>query len=194
MDREKAAVLGISVSEIFTTLQANLGSLYINDFNLHGKVYRVIIQAEARNRDTIDDIRSIYIRSDQNEMVPMSTLVDIKPILGPLAINRYNQFKSASLQGSPAVGRSTGEAILALEEVAQTALPDGYGIEWTGTSQQEQEAADFVLIIFTMAILFAYLFLVAVQEIYIPIASLENVLLLQAHHSLSPAHQCALDR
>ncbi|MEH6579248.1 MAG: multidrug efflux RND transporter permease subunit [Amphritea sp.] len=164
VDREKAEILGISVSEIFTTLQANLGSLYINDFNLYGKVYRVIIQAEAKSRDSIDDIRSINVRNSKGDMVSMSTLVDIKPILGPLAINRYNQFKSASLQGSPAAGRSTGEAIIALEEVAKTALPDGYGIEWTGTSQQEQEAGGYVLMIFTMAILFAYLFLVAQYE------------------------------
>ena len=164
VDRDKAETLGVSISEIFRTLQANLGSLYINDFNLFGKVYRVVIQAEADQRNSIDDIDRIHVRNASGEMVPLSTLVDVEPTLGPQSITRYNQLKSAGLNGSAADGRSTGEAIAALESVAAEALPDGYGIEWTGTSSQELEAAGLVVIIFALALIFAYLFLVAQYE------------------------------
>ena len=164
VDRDKAETLGVEISEIFRTLQANLGSLYINDFNLYGKVYRVTIQAEADQRDSIDDIDRIHVRNTAGDMVPLSTLVEVEPILGPLNITRYNQLKSASISGSPADGKSTGEAIVALEAVAAEALPDGFGIEWTGTTAQELEAGGLVAIIFALALIFAYLFLVAQYE------------------------------
>ncbi len=164
VDRDKAETLGVEISEIFRTLQANLGSLYINDFNLFGKVYRVVIQAEADQRNSIDDIDRIHVRNATGDMVPLSTLIDVEPILGPQSITRYNQLKSAGINGSAADGRSTGEAIAALESVAAEALPDGFGIEWTGTSSQELEAAGLVAIIFALALIFAYLFLVAQYE------------------------------
>jgi hydrophobe/amphiphile efflux-1 (HAE1) family protein len=164
VDRDKAETLGVEISEIFRTLQANLGSLYINDFNLFGKVYRVVIQAEADQRNSIDDIDRIHVRNASGDMVPLSTLVDVEPILGPQSITRYNQLKSAGLNGSAADGKSTGEAITALEEVAAEALPDGFGVEWTGTSAQELEAGGLVVIIFALALVFAYLFLVAQYE------------------------------
>ena len=164
VDRDKAETLGVEISEIFRTLQANLGSLYINDFNLFGKVYRVVIQAEADQRNSIDDIDRIHVRNASGDMVPLSTLVDVEPILGPQSITRYNQLKSAGLNGSAADGKSTGEAIAALEEVAAEALPDGFGVEWTGTSAQELEAGGLVVIIFALALVFAYLFLVAQYE------------------------------
>ena len=178
VDRDKAQTLGIQVSEIFSTLQANLGSVYINDFNLFGKVYRVMIQAEANNRDEVEDIGRIHVRNAGGDMVPLNTLVDIKPILGPLAINRYNQFKSAALQGSPAPGFSTGDAIAALEAVADKALPNGYDIEWTGTSQQERQAGGLVVFIFALALGFAYLFLVAQYESWsIPLSVITSVVI-----------------
>lgn len=178
VDREKAETLGISVSDIFTTLQANLGSLYINDFNLYGKVYRVMIQAESEYRNSIDDIGRLHVRNAAGEMVPLQALINVEPILGPLSIVRYNQFKSASIQGSPADGYSSGEAIAALENIAATALPDGYRIEWTGTSQQELEAGGLVVIIFALALLFAYLFLVAQYESWnIPLSVITSVVI-----------------
>ena len=177
VDREKAETLGIPVSEIFATLQANLGGLYINDFNLYGKVYRVMIQAEAQDRQKIEDISRIHVRNSAGEMVPLRTLVEIEPILGPLAITRYNQLKSAALQGSPGSGHSTGEAIAALEQIAKTALPEGYAIEWTGTSQQELEAGGLVVFIFALAVLFAYLFLVAQYESWnLPLSVMTSVI------------------
>ncbi|WP_020590805.1 efflux RND transporter permease subunit [Kiloniella laminariae] len=164
VDREKAKVLGIEIADIFSTLQTNLGSSYINDFNLYGKVYRVQIQAEAKYRNSIDDIGRIHVKNANGDMVPLRSLVEIKPILGPLSVARYNQFSSASLSGSPATGYSTGDAITALERAAAQALPDGYGLEWTGTSKQEQEAGGYIAIIFSLALVFAYLFLVAQYE------------------------------
>ncbi len=178
VDRDKAETLGLEIADIFQTLQANLGSLYINDFNLFGKVYRVTIQAEADQRDTIDDIDRIHVRNDQGDMVPLSTLVEVEPALGPLTITRYNQLKSASINGTPADGKSSGEAIRALEDVAAEALPDGYGIEWTGTAAQELEAGDLVAVIFALALIFAYLFLVAQYESWmLPLSVVSSVLI-----------------
>ena len=164
VDRDKAEVLGISVSEVFAILQASLGSSYINDFNLFGKVYRVIIQAESGHRDAVEDIGRLHVRNAAGDMIPLRALVDVKPILGPLSIVRYNQFQSAAITGSNGEGFSTGEAIAAMEAVAAQALPDGYRIEWTGTSQQELEAGGFIAVIFALALVFAYLFLVAQYE------------------------------
>ena len=176
VDRDKAETLGVEISAIFQTLQANLGSLYINDFNLYGKVYRVVIQAEAEQRNSIDDIDRIHVRNAAGDMVPLSTLVDVEPILGPLSISRYNQLKSAAVNGSAAEGRSTGEAIAALEAVAAEALPNGFGIEWTGTSAQELEAGGLVVIIFALALVFAYLFLVAQYESWLlPLSVVSSV-------------------
>jgi multidrug efflux pump subunit AcrB len=127
-------------------------------------LYRVMVQVEASDRDALDDINRLHVRNSDGEMVPLRTLIDIRPILGPLSIARYNQFPSASISGSPASGYSTGDAIAAIEEIAVTALPDGYGQQWTGTAQQELEAGGLVVLIFGLALVFAYLFLVAQYE------------------------------
>lgn len=164
IDRDKAETLGISIQEIFSTLQSNFGSSYINDFNLYGKVYRVMIQAEAEYRQSITDLSRINVRNTNNDMVPLESLVEVTPILGPQLIDRYNMRKSATIQGNPGAGFSSGDALIAFEEVAQDALPDGYAIEWTGTAVQEQEAGGYVILIFSLAFIFAYLFLVAQYE------------------------------
>ena len=164
VDREKAQVLGISLSEIFSTLQANFGSAYINDFNLNGKIYRVKIQAEAEYRSAIEDINRLYIRNSGGEMVPLRTLVNVRPILGPLNIKRYNQFQSANINTALTPGVSTGEAIGAIEKAAAEKLPQGYRLTWTGTALQELEAGALVAGIFALALAFAYLFLVAQYE------------------------------
>ncbi len=164
VDRDKAQALGIPVSDIFKTLQANLGSLYVNDFNLFGRVYRVIIQAEAPDRSSVEDINRINIRNAEGEMVPIRTLVDIKPILGPASISRYNLFAAAAINGEAAPGRSSGEAIAAMEALARDTLPDGYATEWTGTTYQEIKAGGTAAMIFALALVFVYLFLVAQYE------------------------------
>lgn len=164
VDRDKAQVLGVPLDHIFSTLQANFGSRYINDFNLYGKTYQVRIQAESRFRSTIEDINRLYVRNSSDDMVPLRSLVSVKPILGPLSIKRYNQFQSANINATPATGISTGEAIPAMERLAAEALPDGYALSWTGTALQEQEAGALILAIFSLALVFAYLFLVAQYE------------------------------
>ena len=165
IDRDKAEALGVPVAEIFSVLQASLGSSYVNDFNLFGKVYRVIIQAEARYRNTVEDIGRLHVRNAAGDMIPLRALVaDVETILGPLSISRYNQVQAAALSGSNRGGFSTGEAIRALEAVAGRVLPEGYAIEWTGTSRQELEAGGLVVVVFALALVFAYLFLVAQYE------------------------------
>ncbi len=178
VDRDRAQILGISLSEIFTTLQANFGSSYINDFNLYGKVYRVKIQAESSFRSRIDDIDRLFVRNNKGEMVPLRAIVSVKPILGPLSIKRYNQFQSASITASPAADISTGAAIAAMERAAADALPAGYRLTWTGTAKQEQEASALVAAIFGLAIVFAYLFLVAQYESWtIPLSVILSIVI-----------------
>ena len=178
IDRDKALTLGISIQEIFSTLQSNFGSSYINDFNLYGKVYRVMIQAEAEYRQSITDLSRINIRNSNNDMVPLESLVEVTPILGPQLIDRYNMRKAATIQGNPGAGFSSGDALVAFEEVAQDALPQGYAIEWTGTAVQEQEAGGYVVLIFSLAFIFAYLFLVAQYESWTaPVAVILSVVI-----------------
>ncbi|WP_424933844.1 efflux RND transporter permease subunit [Amaricoccus macauensis] len=177
LDREKAKTLDVNVSEVFGTLQAYLGSYYVNDFNMFGRVYKVMMQADSGYRDTVDDIGKLYVRSNGGEMVPMSTLVTVDNILGPMSLNRFNMFRAASVTANPAPGYSTGSAIAALEEVASDALPPGYAFEWTGSAVQEQEAGGLVALILGLAVIFAYLFLVAQYESWtMPIAILLTVI------------------
>ncbi|MFY0661982.1 MAG: multidrug efflux RND transporter permease subunit [Shimia sp.] len=164
LDREKAKSLNVSISDVFTTLQGYMGSIYVNDFNLFGRVYRVMIQADGEFRSQVEDINALYVRSQTGEMVPMGTLVTVRNELGPVALNRYNMFRAATVTGVPKEGLSTGDAIRVLEEEAANALPPGYSFEWTGTAQQQQSGSGLVVIILIMAVVFAYLFLVAQYE------------------------------
>jgi HAE1 family hydrophobic/amphiphilic exporter-1 len=164
VDRQKAEILGIPLAAIFGVLQANLGSLYVNNFSTFGRNYKVIIQAESRFRDRVQDVGRLHVRSRSGEMVPLSTLVSVSTVAGPEVLRRYNLFRSASVSGGPAPGNATGDAIRAVERVAGENLPQGFGFEWTGTTLQEIEAAGLTAIIFALALLFAYLFLVAQYE------------------------------
>jgi HAE1 family hydrophobic/amphiphilic exporter-1 len=164
LDREKAKSLNVSIADVFTTLQGYMGSIYVNDFNLFGRVYRVMIQADGEFRSQVEDINALYVRSQSGEMVPMGTLVTVRNELGPVALNRYNMFRSATVTGVPKEGLSTGDAIRVLEEEAVNALPPGFAYEWTGTAQQQQAAGGLVVLILIMAVVFGYLFLVAQYE------------------------------
>jgi len=164
LDREKAEALGVSVSDIFTALQANLGSMFVNNFILGSKTYWVILAADAPYRKTLDDIGSIYVRGSSDDMIPLSTLVETEPIVGTEAVTRYNLLRSATVQGLTTIGHSTGQGIEAFEQIAAETLPKGYSIEWTGVSLQEIEAGSFVIYIFLLAFVFAYLCLVALYE------------------------------
>jgi hydrophobic/amphiphilic exporter-1 (mainly G- bacteria), HAE1 family len=164
VDRQKAKKLGIPLTDIFNTLQTYLGSIYVNDFNKFGKVYKVYIQAAAKYRDKVDRIYSLYTRNKDGGMVPLRTLVTAKTILGPEVIDHYNMFASATINGEAAPGYSSGQAIDVMEKIAKETFPEGMTYSWTGTAYQEILAGNMVMIIFSLAIVFIYLFLVAQYE------------------------------
>ena len=171
VDRQKAKNLGVSLNEIFLTLQAQMGSLYVNDFNKFGQTYKVIMQAESSYRSDLSDLGHFYVKSAQGEMVPLSTLVRTRPVLGPDVAQRYNLYRAASVRVNVAPGYSSGEAMQALEKLAADVLPAGYRIEWTGMAYQQREAGSTAIFAYTLALIFVYLFLVAQYESWsIPIA------------------------
>ena len=176
VDREKAQALGVQVSDVYNALQTTLGGFYVNDFNRFGRTWQVNVQAEAKDRDQVEDLWRIHVRSADGAMVPLRSLASVRFQLGPQAINRYNNYRSVAIQGSPAPGYSSGGALSAMASVADNTLPPGFSFAWSGISLQEQEAAGQTPIILALAVLFAYLFLVALYESWtIPIAVLLSV-------------------
>lgn len=163
IDRNKAKAQGVALSDIFLTLQAQLGSLYINDFNQFSRTYRVIMQAESRFRQNPTDLQHYYVLNDEGAMVPLTTLAKLEPILGPTSLTHFNLYRSASISGQPAAGYASGDAIQAMQELAEQ-LPTGYVYEWAGQSKQEIEAGNMAPILFGLAVVFVYLFLVAQYE------------------------------
>jgi len=176
VDRVQAQALGVPVGDVYRTLQTQLGSLYVNDFNKFGRVFRVIVQAEQSFRSSQQDVGRLYVKSGTGAMVPLNTLVSLVPKVGPESINRFNMYRAISINGEPAPGRSSGEAMTAVREIAARTLPRGMQIEWSGMSYQEQEAGSQGPILFLMALLFSYLFLVAQYESWsVPAAVLLSV-------------------
>ena len=173
VNRDKVQTLQVPMSELFATLQAQLGSTYINDFNKFGRTWRVMAQAEGDFRNDPSDILRLFVRNKQGEMVPVATLAEVEPKTGPQVVSRYNLFRSADISGGPAPGFSSGQAIAAMEQTAEETLPAGFGYEWTSMSYQEIQAAGQAPAIFGLALLFVYLFLVAQYESWsIPFAVL----------------------
>jgi HAE1 family hydrophobic/amphiphilic exporter-1 len=176
LDRDKAQTLGVQIADVFAAMQATLGSYYVNDFNVFGRTWQVNVQGEADFRRQVDDIFRIQVRNAQGQMVPMRSLASVRVVLGPQSIQRYNGFRSVTINGGPAPGFSTGDALAAMEQLSATTLPTGYGYEWTGTALQEKEAAGKTTIVLGLAVLFAYLFLVALYESWnVPIPVLLSV-------------------
>ena len=176
IDRDKVQTLGIQLSDVFSALQATLGGYYVNDLNLFGRTWQLNIQGEEGDRDSIEDIYRIHVRNRDGAMVPLRSFAEVRTIIGPQAIVRYNNYRSVTINGSPAPGISSGQAIAAMERLAATTLPQGYGYEWTGTALQEIQAAGQTTMILGLAILFAYLFLVALYESWtIPVPVLLSV-------------------
>jgi HAE1 family hydrophobic/amphiphilic exporter-1 len=164
VDREKARSLGVQINDIFSALQASLGGAFVNDFNRFGRLYRVFVQAEADFRQKPEDIGQFYVRSrTTNAMIPLSTLVKVKPDAGTELTVRYNLFRSAEISGQAAPGYSSGQALKALEEVAAEVLPRELGIEFTGLSFQEKNAPNPVPT-FVLAVVFVFLLLAALYE------------------------------
>ncbi len=164
IDRDKAKSLQVPLTSIFTTMQTQLGSAYVNDFSMFGQTYRVMMQAAPEFRTELMDVAQLYARSSKGEMVPLSTLIDIQPTLGADVGTRYNLYRSAILRASAAPGVASGEAMAELERLAAEALPSGYQIEWTGMSYQEAKAGNQAIIAFALAMVFIFLFLVAQYE------------------------------
>jgi multidrug efflux pump len=176
LDRDKVQTLGVGVADVFNALQTVLGGFYTNDFNLFGRTWQVNVQGEGADRDEVPDIFRIHVRNRDGNMVPLRSLADVKLILGPQTIGRYNNYRSVTLMGGPAEGVSSGEALAAMEAVSAKTLPDGYTFEWTGTALQEKQAAGQTAMILGLAVLFAYLFLVALYESWtIPVPVLLSV-------------------
>jgi multidrug efflux pump subunit AcrB len=176
IDREKAQALGLNMSDVFTALQATLGGIYINDFNLYGRVWQVNLEGEAFDRSDIPSLWQIYVRNKTGGMVPLRSIADVAIRLGPQVISRYNNYRSVTINGSPAPGVSSGQALAAMANVSAHTLPAGYAYEWTGTAFQEVAAAGQTGTILALAILFAYLFLVGLYESWvIPIPVLLSV-------------------
>ncbi len=176
IDREKAQALGVDIADIFTALQATLGGTYINNFNLYGRTWQVNLQADAVDRRDFSSIWQIYVRNKTNTMVPMAALASMRTIVGPQVITRYNNYRSVTVNGSPAPGVSSGGALAAMAALSEKTLPPGYTYEWTGTAYQEHEASGQTGVILALALLFAFLFLVALYESWIiPIPVLMSV-------------------
>ena len=176
IDRARAQALGLNMSDVFTALQATLGGIYVNNFNLYGRTWQVNIQGDAANRGDISDIWQIYVRNGTGEMVPIRSIASLKIVTGPQVITRYNNYRSVTVNGSPAAGVSSGTALAAMTEISNATLPAGYSFEWTGTAYQEHEATGQTGTILALAVLFAYLFLVALYESWtIPIPVLLSV-------------------
>ena len=176
IDRAKAQALGLNMSDVFTALQATLGGFYVNNFNLFGRTWQVNVQGEAKDRADISALWQIYIRNAKNEMVPLRSIATAKIVQGPQVISRYNNYRSITINGAPAAGVSSGTAMAAMQEISKKTLPAGYSYEWTGTAFQEQQAAGQTGIILGLALLFAYLFLVALYESWtIPVVVLLSV-------------------
>jgi hydrophobe/amphiphile efflux-1 (HAE1) family protein len=164
LDRNKAKLLGLNLPDVFNTLQIYLGSLYVNDFNLFGRTFRVTLQADKDARANASDLSRLYVRNNTGGMVPLSTLGDLKPIVGPETVPHYNNYASALINGGPAPGSSSGQAVAAMERAAATVLPRDFGFEWTGITFQELKAGSIASIVFTLAIVFVFLILAAQYE------------------------------
>ncbi len=181
VDRTKARALGVPISDVFASLQIFLGSLYVNDFNAFGRVYRVQLQAEPGYRATPSDIARLYVRSQpgpngqSGQMVPLSTLVTVRPITGPDTISHYNLYRSAEIAGDTAPGASSGQALAVMEELARR-LPRGMAYEWTGLAFQEIEAGTWAAFVFALSTLFVFLVLAAQYESWlVPLAVILSV-------------------
>jgi len=176
IDRDKAQALGVPLAELFGTLQAVLGGAYVNDFTLFGRTWQVAMQGDPEDRRSIGDILRIHVRNAEGGMVQIRSLAEVRIEEAPQSITRFNNSRAATVLGAGAPGVSSGQALVAMEEVAKATLPPGYGFAWSDISFQEKRAAGQVGAILAMAVLFAYLFLVGLYESWtIPVPVLLSV-------------------
>ncbi|MFL6656771.1 MAG: efflux RND transporter permease subunit, partial [Massilia sp.] len=164
VDRVKAKQLGVPLATIYQTLQINLGSLYVNDFNQFGRTYQVRVQADAQFRSQADQIAQLKVRSDKGEMIPLSSLMRVKDSYGPDRVQRYNGYVSADINGGAAPGVSSGQAQAALEKIAAEVLPKGVSFEWTDLTYQEILSGNTMVLVFPLCVLLVFLVLAAQYE------------------------------
>ena len=173
IDYEKALAQSVDLNELYSTLSSMLGTYYVNDFNKYDRVFKVEIQAESDFRNTAGDLSGIYVKNANGVMVPILSIVSLEQTIGTASISRYNLYKSVQIQGQQASGKSSGDAMSAMENVAKRVLPSDMTFDWSGTSAQEREASGQTVLIVALALIFVYLFLVALYESYtIPVAVL----------------------
>jgi hydrophobe/amphiphile efflux-1 (HAE1) family protein len=176
IDRDKAQALGLSITDIFSALQATLGGIYVNDFNLYGRSWQVLVQGEAADRTDLSAVWRIFVRSNTGAMVPLRSVATARTVLGPQTISRFNNYPAITVTGSPGAGISSGDALAAMAQISARTLPSGYSFDWSGTSYQEVRSSGQTGAILALAVLFAYLFLVALYESWvIPIPVLLSV-------------------
>lgn len=194
VDREKVKKLGASISDVYGTLSTLMGSTYVNDFNLYGRNFRVMAQADTSYRTAISDFSKYFVRNSQGDMIPLSSLVTTKVVESASLISHFNIFRSIEINGSPKPGFSSGQAIDALREVAAQTLPAGYGYEFSGMSREEIKAGNTIVTIFSISIIFVFLFLAALYESWsvpfsvlfaVPIGALGSIVTLTFLPSLS---------
>ena len=173
LDREKAKTYGVSISDVFDTMQSTFGELYVNDFNKQGRTFRVQLQSEADFRSRPEDIRNVYVRAQSGEMIPLTALVAVKQGTGPEIVVRYNILPAVKTVGGPAPGYSSGQAIAAMEQLAHETLSDDYGLAWTGAAFQEKQTGGTSALVFVFALVMVFLILAAQYERWnLPIAVL----------------------
>jgi HAE1 family hydrophobic/amphiphilic exporter-1 len=194
VDKEKAKKLGVNVAEVYGTLSTMLGSSYVNDFNLYGRNFRVVAQADSMYRSSIDELSKYYVRNSQGGMVSLGSLVTTSVVESPSLISHYNIYRAIEINGTPNAGFSSGQAITALKEVAAQTLPAGYGYEFSGLSREEVQAGGSSLMIFGISIVFVFLFLAALYESWsipfsvlfaVPIGAFGSILTLTLIPSIS---------
>ena len=173
VDRDKVKMLGVPMSDVFSTMKAYTGSVYVNDFNMFNRVYRVYLQAEAPYREHRDNISLYFVRGSNGDMIPLTALGTTQYTTGPGSIKRFNMFSTAVIRGTAAQGYSSGQAMEVMEQLARKHLPDNIGIEWSGLSFQEKQAGGQTGLILALVFVFVFLFLAALYESWsIPVAVL----------------------
>ena len=164
LNRDRVKALGVPVSAVYTTMQATFGAYYVNDFTLFGRTYRVTLESEAPFRETPEDLRHVFVRSDTGEMIPLDALLSVERVAGPDMLERFNVFPAAKLMGNPAPGFSSGEALAAMEQLVADTLGTDYALAWTGSAYQERAASGTSAVAFGFGLLMVFLILAAQYE------------------------------
>jgi HAE1 family hydrophobic/amphiphilic exporter-1 len=176
VDRNRTKTYGVPLQSVFNTLQANLGSAYVNDFNLFGRTWKVQVQADQQFRSQVSDIQRLEVRNANGDMIPIGSLAQVRDTVGPQVVTRFNMFPAASITGVPAPGRSSGQAVAEMERLAAQTLPPQMGFQWSGVTFQQIAAGNLAPFIFSLAIVFVFLFMAAQYESWtIPLAVMLGV-------------------